>query len=109
MSAAKNIGRNRNVNDEADVPSGITINSTTSTVIAAANPDRISFRVDNNEADKGAWVKLQAASVDNQKKGIWLKGDKTESAYIMDPDNIYTGEISAIGDSDSFDLYVTEY
>lgn len=106
------IGRNRNSNDVADVKVGVELNSTTTTIIAAANPDRISFMVDNNSNIKEAWIKLQPASTDDDKKGIFLarRVDASgETKWRMDPDNIYTGEISAIADSGSPLVYVTEY
>ncbi len=106
------IGRNRNSNDSADVNSGVTLNSSTSVVIAAANPDRISFIVDNNSAQKESWIKLQPAATDDDKKGIFLARRSNASgntSWSMDTDNIYTGEISAIADSGSPIVYVTEY
>ena len=107
---AKTIGRTRNTTDIADVKDGVTLNSTTSTVIAEANPDRIFFFVDSNFSDKASWVKLQAASVDDNKKGIFLhEKEKGKNDWKMPPDTIYTGEICAIADSGSPVLYVTEY
>ena len=107
---AVTIGRNRNRNDEASVNDGITLNSTTSTVIAAANPDRIAFHVNNNFSDKACWVKLQPAATDNDKKGIFLnEKEKGRTDWSMTPDNVYTGEISAIADSGSPVVYITEY
>ena len=104
------LGRNRNKNDTATVSAGITLNSTTSTVILAANPNRMSFDVNNNFSNQAAWVKMQAASTDNDKKGIFLnKKNAGISSWSMSPDNIYTGEISAIADSGSPTVYVTEY
>jgi len=107
--SAKNIGRNKNESDEADVPTGFTVTATTSLKIADANPDRIFFRVDNNEMNKDVWVKLQPAADDNDKKGFLLKGDKGESSWEMPPDNIYTGEISAIANLITSVVTVTEY
>ncbi len=107
---AKRIGRNINTDDEATVSSGITLNSTTSTVISVADPNRLFFFVDNNFSDKASWIKLQAASVDNDKKGIFLnEKEKGKTSWAMPPDNIYTGEISAIADSGNPIIYVTEY
>jgi len=104
------IGRNTNRNDTASVPAGIILNATTSTVIAAANADRMFFHVDNNFSDKAVWIKLQAASVDNDDKGIFLnEKEKGVTKWEMPPDNIYTGEISAIADDGNPTVYVTEY
>ena len=107
-----NKGRNTNTNDVATIPAGIVLNATTTVIIAAANPDRISFFVDNNSSVKQVWVKLQPASTDNDKKGIFLSarndlGGSTQ--WSMDTDNIYTGEISAIADSGNPIVYITEY
>ena len=104
------IGRNTNVSDTATVASGIVLNATTSTIIAAANPKRIFLHVDNNFSDKAVWIKLQAASVDDDDKGIFLnEKEKGITHWTMPPDNIYTGEISAIADDGSPTVYVTEY
>ena len=104
------IGRNININDTATVADGITLNATTSTVIAVANADRIFFHVDNNFSDKAVWIKLQAAGVDNDDKGIFLnEKEKGATKWEMPPDNIYTGEISAIADDGNPTIYVTEY
>ena len=103
-------GRNRNTNDVATVSAGITLNSVTSTVISAANPNRLALEVNNNFSTQAAWVKLQAATTDNDKKGIFLnKKNSGESSYSMIPDNVYTGEVSAIADSGTPTVYVTEY
>lgn len=104
------IGSNRNTNDEATVSSGVTLNPTTSTTIAPANPDRMAFFVDNGDSNNKSWVKLQPASVDDEKKGIYLTSSVLgTSSWTMGPDNIYTGEVSAIADGDSPQVFVTEY
>ena len=106
----KMIGRNQNKNDEASVNEGVALDATTSVVIAAANPDRIAFHVNNNSAVSGAWVKLQAASIDNDKKGIFLeKSVLGINQWDMPTDNIYTGEISAIAENGTPSVFVTEY
>ncbi len=102
---ALTVRRNRNENDTADISSAITLNPTTTTTIISANTARIYFTF-NNPSNKNVWLKLQAASVDNDKKGIFVeKGDP----WVMPPDNIYDGEISAIADVDAPDVYYTEY
>lgn len=106
----KTIGRTTNDSDGALVNAGVIVNATTSTVIAAANPNRITFHVNNNAAVRACWVKLQAASVDNDLKGIFLaQSNKGNSRWEMPTDNIYTGEISAMADSGTETIYVTEY
>lgn len=104
------VGRNTNRNDTATVAAGITLNAATSTKLADANADRIFFRVDN-DSNNAVWVKLQVATVDNDQKGIFVQ-DFPLGAFTfweMPPDNIYTGEISAIADSDAPEVFVTEY
>ena len=104
------IGRNRNTNDEADVPDPIVLNITTSVVIAAANPKRTFIRIDNDSNDHGVWVKLQAASVDNTMKGIYLsKKQFGVTFWEMGFDNIYTGEICAVSETGTPQVYITEY
>ena len=107
---AKNIGANINITDEATISGAIALNATTSTVIAAANPNRIFFYVTNNGSSDAVWIKLQAATTDNDKKGIWIeKKEVAESFWQMPTDNIYTGEISAIANTNGPNVYITEY
>jgi len=101
---AKFIGRTQNTNTDA-ILTEVVLNSTTTTTIGMPVSRRIFYTVVNDGAQK-VWLKLQAASVDNDKKGITLfKGD----AWEMPVDNIYTGEISAISDSGNPSVFVTQY
>jgi len=95
----------------ATVSSGITLNSSTSTVISVANAGRSFFHADGNFNDKASWIKLQAASVDNVKKGIFLNEKEKGVTFWEMPatKKVYTGEISAIADSGNPVIYVTEY
>lgn len=106
---SKSIGRNQNISDDAAI-SIISINDATSTTLSAANPRRVFFYVSNNSASAEAWIKLQAASVDNDKKGIFL-GKKADPPrdWTMMQDTPYTGEISGISESGTHDVYLTEY
>ena len=106
-------GRNFNTNDSASVTE-ITTNPTTSTTAAAANKDRTYLHIDNNSNVTGVWVKLQAATEDDDKKGIYLSKNIAAEApgttyWEMTPDNIYTGEVSVIADSGTPSVHVTEY
>jgi len=102
---AQTIRRTRNENDTVDISSTIALNASTSTTITSSNTARIYF-IFHNPSNKNVWLKLQAASVDNDKKGIFVeKGGFWE----MPPDNIYNGEISAIADVDAPGVYYTEY
>ena len=103
---AKTIGRNTNVNDAATLPVAFSVTTTLSLKISESNASRIFFCVNNNGSSDAIWIKLQAASVDNDKKGIYVEAGKS---WIMTPDNIYTGEISSISDNTTTDVYITEY
>jgi len=102
--------RNVNTNDIATMSGAITLNTSTSVKVADANPNRLYIMIHNNDSSQGVWIKLQAASVDNDVKGIFI--DKKGAPPVMwesPTDNIYTGEISAIADNGSPVVYVTEY
>ena len=104
------IGRNRNVNETAVLSGPITINSSTSTVVVVANTNRIFLHISNNDNAIGFWLKLQAASVDDEMNGIFISSKVGSIPFWeMPADNIYTGEISAIAESGTFDIFVTEY
>lgn len=100
------IGRNTNTCDTAFHSGAIATNITTSVKILDANPLRIFFCVNNDNAQQGVWIKLQAAALDDDKKGIFLPA---KSAWQMPSDNIYTGEICAIANVGTPDVYVTQY
>jgi hypothetical protein len=68
------------------------LNSATSTDIKTASTDFVAFFV-SNESDNDIWIKFQAASVDNDKKGIFLERG---GYYEMPTGQRYTGVISAI-------------
>jgi len=116
MAVNKTIGRNRNTTDTA-TSSPVALNSSTAVKLADANPNRIFFNVTINggSSDERIFIKLQAASIDNVKTGIWIGRSLDEDGsyfkvdWEMSPDNIYTGEISAIMDSGSHTVHFTEY
>lgn len=103
------IDRVRNIHDESTVSSAVNATGT-SVTIAAANERRVYFSVNNGNGSEACWIKLQAASVDDVKKGIFL-AEKGEGMtfWEMPEDNIYTGEISVIRENSNVDVYVTEY
>lgn len=106
----KTIGGNINVTDTAFIASSVTLNTSTSVKIADIKKDRIFFNVNNNNNTSGFWLKLQAASVDNLKKGIYITGKSGSTpTWEMPTTNIYTGEICAIADVDGPTAYVTEF
>lgn len=106
------IGRNRNTNDIATRDT-VTLNETTATTIAPANPDRIFFsaRLELGST-KGCWIRLQPASEDaTGKHDIFItRSPQASLPFIMEVDNVYTGEISAILESGSnADIMILEY
>lgn len=104
--ADKIIGRSRNVNKNSTVSDPITMNSTTSTKIADANDARTFFRVDNCSSAHDVFIKLQAATVDDDEKGMCVLRD---DYWEMPVDTIYTGEICGIAKTDSPEVTYTEY
>ena len=110
------IGRNVNSNTEATV-TRITINSVTATTIAAVNGKRIYFSVclAHGTIDVDAAIRLYPTAQDNNKDGEILTRHTLGNANLFRPswtmlaDNIYTGEISAISITGTFDLIITEY
>ena len=97
-----------NTNTDSNINT-ISVNNATSVKIADACPSetncRIFFSVTNN-SDADIWIKLQAASVGDDKKGIMLYPC---CYWEMPPDEKYIGEISAIADDINGEIVVTEY
>jgi len=84
----------------------VALNSTTSTKILDASECRQFVSITNLNNAVGAYIKLQAADLDDDKKGIYLVGINT---WEMDTTKVYTGEISAIAATDSPTFSITEY
>ena len=108
MANDKTIGRNRNSSTEADIPDGITLNSSTPTTVAAKpekTDPRIFFAI-SNTSDNDMWLLLRAASIGNDKKGIFVPRN---SYWEMPVDNIYDGEISAIAVTGTPQVFITQY
>ena len=99
------IGRNRNTNNEATLSDAITLNSSTSIKILDSDTKRIYTGI-SNIGNQDVWLKLQAASVDNEKKGIFIP---SRSFYELPPDNVYTGEISAITMVGAGKIFITNF
>ena len=112
----KIIGRNINSNDAASVTS-VQINSVTATTISLPNSERVSFSVslDENSVDVDVAIRYYPAAQDNDFVGDVLKrftlgnNNLYKSNHKMCTDNIYTGEISAISDNGTHNIYITEY
>jgi len=85
--------------------SQVALNATTSTTIKAASTNFVAVHI-SNESTVDIWVKFQAASIDNGKKGIFLERG---GYYEMPTGQRYTGEISAIADSGTPTINVTVY
>lgn len=105
--------RFRNISSVATLSDAIVLNNTTSTKIADANPNRMFFHVsiDGITGNNAIWIKLQAPGIDAHKKGIWIGKQAIifKLDWEMPSDNVYIGEISAIADSGSPEVFVTEY
>lgn len=102
------IGKNRNSNDDVTVLDPKTLNSSTTITILGADPDRNWIYITNGFSDKACWIKLQAASVDNDKKGIFLNEKEKGITHWESPSKLdVTGEISAIADSGNPQIYIT--
>lgn len=99
-----------NLVSSAVVSGAIELNSTSAIAISAAKPatePRMFFEIFNAHASVPVWVRLMpAADSTTSKRGLRIDGGKS---WRMSEVSIYNGEISAIGDSDSPNVYVTEY
>ena len=67
------------------------------------NPQRMGIIV--STLGKAVFIKFQAAAVDNDKKGIYLG---KEATIVLDVEDMYFGEVSAIAISGTAKVYVTE-
>ncbi len=110
-------GRSTNTNDTASVTT-VSINSVSATTVIAANTERMFLNIaiaDVNEPDVAIFIRLFAASVNNNKLGMPLgkftlgNNNIYKIEWEMPPDNIYTGEVSAITTLGTTVLNVTEY
>lgn len=98
-------GSNWNANSAATT-NLIALNSSTATKISDVNIDRVMIAFSNGSAFD-IWLKPQPASVDDLKQGILLP--KNSGHILIDRDNGYTGEWSAIANADSPDICVVEW
>lgn len=102
---ARDIGNRRSTSTSATIDSGTSLNSSTSVKIRDSGTDFLYWSI-TNDSKKDVWLKLQAASVDNTKKGILLPKN---SMWEMPENILYTGEICAMTDSGSATVYTTEF
>lgn len=105
----KFFGKTITTSDESRVEKYI-LNTSTSTTISPADPNRIFFYVIVVGTNAEAHIKLQAASIDNDQKGILIstKPDK-DSFWKMNEEFMYVGEISAIAVAGTPSIFVVEY
>jgi len=89
----------------ATVVAGVELNNHTTIKIADANPNRKGLVI-SNSSNHGFYVKFQAATVDNDLKGIFIP---PTSNYELTSTFIYTGEISGISHESSPTAYVQEW
>ncbi len=91
------------------ISDAIILNATTSTKIADAKTNNQARRttVISNPSNVGVFIKEQAASVDNDKKGIYIAAKKEKTLYAKG--TVYDGEISAIAEFDGPEIYVVEH
>jgi len=96
----KIIGAQINTSPTAVLSAQILVGSSTSVALSAAlvvsDLDRISLKV-TNMGNKDLWVKLQAAAVDNDKKGQLVPAGASQ--VIFQTPIAYAGEVSGIMNS----------
>lgn len=96
-------------NPEASVRK-INVNASEAVVLSPANPKRKFLFIDNGNGNRDIWIRLQPADISNDKIGMLLKkGTRRPNTFRLEGINIYTGEVSAISQSGSGSLMVTEY
>jgi len=106
MVCERGFNKGRAICTSSHISPAIPLNANTSTKIADGDDQRSFFTVHNNDATNGVWIKTQAASVDDDKKGIFRGPGKS---WTMPDMATYIGEVSAIADAGTPDVYVTEY
>jgi len=100
------IGQNENTNDEASMPAGIPINSSTATALITTTKDTIRVSM-TNDGNQDVFLKFQSASIDNNKRSIILH--KGTSADVMLAPNIFIGEISGIARAGNSTILIMSY
>lgn len=103
--------------DSVATTTTVEINDATATTLVASRPTRIYLAISMNggSAEELVFLRFYAAATDNIKKGIILKRkvigatSVNDTLFIMDSNSMYTGEISAISESGTFDVHITEF
>lgn len=109
-------GGNLNTDSVADVTT-VEVNDATATVLVAARPTRtyLLISLDGGTSDEELFIRFYEAATDDTKKGIILKRkiigatSINDSVFVMENNAMYTGEISAISESGTFDVHITEF
>ena len=101
------IGDNTNTNDTAVMQAGITVGASTSVTLVTTVINETVRVVFSNDGNQDVFIKLQAASVDNDKKGFILH--KGTASDIMTLPNMYIGEVSAIARNGTTTIFTTVY
>ena len=98
-----------NTNSDA-VVSSVALNNTTAVVLLAADIERLFFEINNNDSTKDFWVRFYPAATDNIKQGIFITSKTgSRTSFQMLRATMYTGEISAIADTDSPTAFITSF
>ena len=103
--------------DSAAITTTVEINDTTATTLVVAKDMRtfLAVSLDSGTSDIEVFVRFYAASTDNDKAGILLtrrlSGNDAlfQSQLVMNTNTQYTGEISALSVSGTFDIHITEF
>jgi len=100
------IGKNENVNAASAVLGGGISAGTGTSVALVTLTKEDSILILTNDSNQDAWIKMQAASVDNDQKGFILyKGTTTE--LNLDASTRYVGEISIIAANGNTKVHTT--
>ena len=99
-------GKNININEASAVlGSGVEAGTGTSIALVTLTKDD-SLLILTNDSNQDAWIKMQAAVVDNEKKGFILyKGTTTE--LNLDASTRFVGEISIIAANGNTKVHTT--
>lgn len=90
----KQVGGNLTISD-VSTGGGVSVNSSTATTLVAEDEKRTYLEI-SNPHNQSVWIKLQAASVDDNKSGIFIP---SKGRWVMGDSDKYTGEVSAIMNS----------
>ena len=91
------------ISGKIDVGSAVTTKILDAELVSEGRQSkRISVAISVLKQD--AWIKLQPADKDNEKKGIFIQRGQT---FVLEASGMYSGEISAISNLADAELYVT--